>query len=61
MRLSTWLTRASKTARDVEAVERTLETGNPGYVETRVKNRIVGRALARAGVWRRLWGPWGRR
>lgn len=46
MRLSRWLTNASKTARDVEAVERTLQTGDVGYVETRAKNRIVGRALS---------------
>jgi hypothetical protein len=26
-----------------------------GYAGRRVKNVIVGRALGRAGVWRRLW------
>lgn len=26
-----------------------------GYAGRRVKNIIVGRALGRAGVWRRLW------
>ncbi len=61
MRLSTWLAKASRTARDVEAVERTLGRGDVGYVETRAKNRLAGRALARTGIFRALWGPWGRR
>lgn len=61
MRLSTWLTKASRTPPDVEAVERTLETGDTGYVSRRIRNRIVGRALARAGFFKLLWGPWGRR
>jgi hypothetical protein len=26
-----------------------------GYVPRRAKNIIVGKALGRAGVWRRLW------
>lgn len=26
-----------------------------GYVPRRVKNIVVGRALGRAGLWRRLW------
>lgn len=59
MRLSNWLYRAARTSWDIEATERTLETGNPDYVERRIRNRIVGRALS--PVWRRLWGPWGRR
>jgi hypothetical protein len=50
------LYRAARVSRDVRAVERTVETGDPTYVARRVKNRIVGRALGRAGVWRRLWG-----
>ena len=29
-----------------------------GYVTRRARNTTVGRALARPGVWRRLWGRW---
>ncbi len=60
MRLSTPLTKAGRTARDVEAVERTLPRGDVGYVATRTKNQLVGRALARTGMFRAIWGPWGR-
>ena len=34
------------------ATGRSIRTGNAGR---RAKNIIVGRALGRAGVWRRLW------
>ncbi len=61
MRLSTSLTKASRTARDVEVVERTLQRGDVGYVETRAKNRLVGRAPARTGIFKALWAPWGLR
>jgi hypothetical protein len=61
MRLSTSLTEVSSLAGDVEAVERTLQRGDVGYVETRAKNRLVGRALPRTGIFKALWGPWGRR
>ncbi len=54
-RPSYYLTKASKYSRDAEALERTMATGNPDYVARRIRNRIVGRALGRAGVWRRLW------
>jgi hypothetical protein len=30
-------------------------SGKPGRVARRTKNVILGRALGRAGVWRRLW------
>lgn len=32
-----------------------LASGNPRRVVRRAKNVAVGRALGRAGVWRRLW------
>jgi hypothetical protein len=32
-----------------------LASGNPRRVATRGKNLLVGRALGRAGMWRRLW------
>ena len=44
--------RAARMANDVSAIA----SGNPQRVARRARNRIVGRALARAGVWRMLWG-----
>lgn len=32
-----------------------LASGNPRRIARRAKNVTVGRALGRAGVWRRLW------
>lgn len=55
MRFSSFLYRAARISRDAEAVSRSAETGNPEYVARRVKNHILGRALARAGFWRKLW------
>jgi hypothetical protein len=49
--LSSQLYRAARITRDVEAVE----SGNPTRVARRARNVLVGRALGRAGVWRRLW------
>jgi hypothetical protein len=60
MSLSSWLYRAARVARTTEAVEKSVETGDPSYAGRRVRNILIGRALARAGAWRRLWGPWGR-
>jgi hypothetical protein len=31
-------------------------SGNPRRVAWRAKNVVLGRALGRAGVWRKLWG-----
>jgi hypothetical protein len=53
--LSDDLYKAARLSRDVRAIERTAETGDPSYVVRRVKNVLVGRMLGRAGVWRRLW------
>jgi hypothetical protein len=44
--------RAARIANDVSAIA----SGNPHRIARRARNRIVGRALARAGVWRMLWG-----
>ena len=49
--LSSQLFRAARVADDVEAVA----SGNPKRMERRAKNVIVGRALGRAGMWRKLW------
>jgi hypothetical protein len=45
------LYRAARMANDVT----TLASGNPHRIAHRVKNKIIGRAAARAGVWRALW------
>jgi len=42
---------AARLANDVS----TLATGNPRRIARRAKNKIVGRALGRAGLWRLLW------
>ena len=49
--LSSQLFRAARIADDVEAVE----SGNPKRMIRRGKNIVLGRSLARLGVWRRLW------
>lgn len=49
--MSTKLFKAARVVDDVEAVE----SGNPKRMARRAKNIAVGRALGRAGVWRRLW------
>lgn len=45
------LYRAARIANDVE----TVASGNPRRIRRRAKNKIVGRALGRSGVWRALW------
>jgi hypothetical protein len=47
------LYRAARLANDVSV----LSSGNPHRMARRAKNKIVGRAMARSGLWRRLWGP----
>ena len=45
------LYRTARLANDVSV----LTSGNPRRITRRAKNKIVGRALARAGIWRLLW------
>lgn len=33
----------------------TLASGNPNRIARRVKNKVLGRALGRMGLWRLLW------
>lgn len=52
--LTSQLYRAARISNSISAVA----SGNPRRVARRAKNVALGRALGRAGVWRRLWGPW---
>lgn len=52
MRLSKLLYSGTKVSRDTEI----LLSGNPRRIFRRIKNKIVGRALARIGFWKMLWG-----
>lgn len=51
MKLSSSLYGAARLSRDAQAVL----SGKPHKIVRRVKNHVVGRALARAGFWRWLW------
>jgi hypothetical protein len=51
MKLSGLLYRLARTTNTVE----TLASGDPKRIERRAKNVLVGRLLAKAGFWRRLW------
>jgi len=42
---------AARLANDVS----TLASGDPRRIARRARNKIVGRALGRAGLWRVLW------
>ncbi len=56
--LTSELYRAARLSASARAVSRRLATGNPKYGARRARNIAVGRTLARAGVWRGLWGKW---
>lgn len=44
--------RAARLANDMSVIA----SGNPNRIARRARNKIVGRALARGGLWRLLWG-----
>jgi hypothetical protein len=46
------LYRTARLANDLSAIT----SGNPNRIARRAKNKIVGRALGRARLWRLLWG-----
>jgi len=50
-RLSSKLFRLARQVDDVEAIA----SGDPKRVARRAENKVVGRLLARTGVWRRLF------
>ncbi len=49
------LTSSLYAAARLSATTRAIASGNPRRIARRAKNVAVGRALGRAGVWRRLW------
>jgi hypothetical protein len=51
MKLRSFLYKSARTLGDVEAVA----SGDPKRISQRAKNKILGRALGRAGIWRSLW------
>jgi hypothetical protein len=51
MKLTTFLYKTARLSADLSAAT----SGHPKRIVRRVKNHVVGRALARAGFWRALW------
>jgi hypothetical protein len=51
MSIVSFLFRLARLSADTKAVA----SGDPKRIGRRAKNKIVGRLLGRAGVWRRLW------
>ena len=51
MSLISFLFHLARLSADAKAVS----SGDPTRIGRRAKNKIVGRLLGRAGVWRRLW------
>ena len=59
--LWTRLTRSLYRAARISNTMSALASGNPSRIARRGRNVFVGRSLARAGVWRALWGGGRRR
>lgn len=55
MSFTSALYKAARLSADARAIRRSIETGSPRPIIRRAKNRTVGRALGRAGIWRALW------
>ena len=51
MKLRSSLYRSARVLGDAEA----LAPGDPKRIERRAKNKLLGRTLGRAGIWRFLW------
>jgi hypothetical protein len=53
--MTSYLYRAARLSATGRAVRRSVETGSMRPVTRRAKNIIIGRTMARAGIWRLLW------
>jgi len=51
MKLTSALYKAARISNDLEA----LTSGKPSKMLRRGKNKLIGRGLGKAGIWRRLW------
>jgi muconolactone delta-isomerase len=51
VKLRGYLYKSARALGDAEAVA----SGDPRRIERRAKNKLLGRALGRAGIWRNLW------
>ncbi|MGB2695173.1 MAG: hypothetical protein WBD55_08305 [Dehalococcoidia bacterium] len=51
MNITRLLFRLARLSSDTKAVA----SGDPKRIGRRTKNKLLGRALGRAGFWRRLW------
>ena len=51
MSLVSFLYRLARLSADTKAVA----SGDPKRIGRRAKNKLLGRTLGRAGIWRRLW------
>ena len=49
--LTSWLYRLARISADTRA----MTSGDPKRISRRVKTKLVGRTLGKAGFWRRLW------
>ena len=51
MSITSFLYRLARLSADAKAIS----SGDPKRIGRRAKNKIIGRAFGRAGIWRRLW------
>lgn len=52
------ITSALFKAARISATTRALTSGSPTKIARRGRNIAVGRSIARAGGWNKLWGKW---